>query len=136
MASVAGVGLLAAGFFFGARASRREPPRFQRITFRHGLVTNARFTDDPHNVVYSASWDGSSGRVFLATPGNPESRDLDLPEGSTLASVSSKNELAILTGRTRRTAQAPCCASPSSADKCARGWKVSGGRSGRRTVPL
>jgi WD40 repeat protein len=97
--AVVGAGIVfGVGFFLGAKALRREPPRFQRITFRHGLVTNARFTDDPHNVIYSANWDGSSGRVFLATPGNPESRDLDLPEGSTLASVSSKNELAILTG--------------------------------------
>jgi serine/threonine protein kinase len=98
IAAVTACALFGAGLFFGTRASHREPPRFQRLTFRHGLVTNARFTDDPHNVVYSANWDGSSGRVFLATPGNPESRDLELPEGSALASVSSKNELAILTG--------------------------------------
>jgi serine/threonine protein kinase len=98
VAVIGGILLLAAGFFAGTRAFRRDPPRFQRITFRHGLVTNARFTADPHNVIYSANWDGKPSRVFLATPGNPESRDLDLPEGSTLASVSSKNELAILTG--------------------------------------
>jgi hypothetical protein len=98
VAAVGALILLGAGFWAGTRGSRREPPHFQRVTFRHGLVTNARFTDDPHNVVYSANWDGRSGHVFLATPGNPDSRDLELPEGSTLASVSSKNELAILSG--------------------------------------
>jgi|SRR5579871_1148488 len=95
---IGSLALFGLGLLLGARIFRREPPQYQRLTFRHGLVTNARFTADPHNIIYSARWDGARDRVFLATPGNPESRDLDLPEGSTVLSVSSKNELAILNG--------------------------------------
>ena len=98
LGALGGILLLAAGFLFGDFTARREPPNFQRITFRKGLVTNARFTADGRNVVYSANWDGGKGRVYLAIPGNPESRDLDLPDGSILLSVSSTEEIAFLMG--------------------------------------
>jgi len=87
-----------AGFFLRDRTLRRDPPDYQRVTFRRGLVTNARFTSDGRNIVYSANWDGAPGRVFLAIPGNPEARDLDLPPNSILLSVSSKDETAFLMG--------------------------------------
>ena len=90
--------LFLAGFLVHGRLSPRELPAFQRITFRRGLVTNARFTPDGRNVVYSANWDGGPGRIFLAIPGNPEARDLDLPNGSVLLGVSSKEEIAFLMG--------------------------------------
>ncbi len=87
-----------AGFFLRGRLFHRDPPTYQRVTFRRGLVTNARFTSDSRNIVYSANWDGAPGRVFLAIPGSPESRDLDLPPNSILLSVSSKDENAFLMG--------------------------------------
>jgi Tol biopolymer transport system component len=96
--TVGAVVLFLAGFFLSDRLARAPMPQFQRVTFRRGLVTNARFTPDGRNVVYSANWDGAPGRVFLAIPGNPESRDLDLPNGSVLLGVSSKEEIAFLMG--------------------------------------
>ena len=87
-----------AGFFLRERTLHRDQPEFQRVTFRRGLVTNARFTSDGRNIVYSANWDGAPGRVFLAIPGNPEARDLNLPPNSILLSVSSKDENAFLMG--------------------------------------
>jgi serine/threonine protein kinase/Tol biopolymer transport system component len=98
VAVLGGIALFAGGFFLRDRTLRRDPPTFQRITFRKGLVTNARFTPDGRNVLYSANWDGAPGRVFMATPGNPEARDLDLPNGSILLDVSSKDEIAFLMG--------------------------------------
>ncbi|HLZ09481.1 MAG TPA: hypothetical protein VKT80_12880, partial [Chloroflexota bacterium] len=96
--AAAGIALFAAGFFVRDRTTRREPPSFQRITFRNGLVTNAKFTNDGRNVVYSANWEGAKGRVYFASVGNPEARDLDLPEGSLLLDVSSTDEIAFLEG--------------------------------------
>ena len=87
-----------AGYLLSNRLQHRAPPNFQRITFRRGLVTNARFTSDGRNIVYSANWDGAPGGVFLAIPGNPESRDLGMPPNSILLSVSSKDETAFLMG--------------------------------------
>ena len=96
--AVAGVALFAVGFLLRSVISRREAPTFQRVTFRTGLVTNARFTTDGRNIVYSANWEGRSGHIYLATPGNPDARDLDLPEGSILLSVSPNEEIAFLMG--------------------------------------
>jgi len=90
--------LFAAGFLVRGRTIERDPPRFQQITFQRGLVSNARFTADGRNVVYGASWDGNPFRVYMASPGNPEPRDLGLPDGAMLVAVSSKDDLALLTG--------------------------------------
>ena len=99
IAAIAGaIAVFFTGYLVRDRTIHRDPPRFQQITFRRGLVSNARFTGDGRNVVYAASWDGNPFRVYLASPGNPEARDLDLPNGSMLAAVSSKDDLAILTG--------------------------------------
>ena len=98
LAAVAAVAMFAAGFLLAGRLLRQDPPRFQRITFRKGLVTSARFTADGHDVIFSAQWEGAPARTYLATPGNPEARDLDLPEDSILTSVSSKDDVAFIHG--------------------------------------
>lgn len=86
--------LLAAGYFAHDRLQSHSTPSYTRVTFRTGLVTNARFTPDGKNIVYSAKWDNGTGRVYLGAPGNPDARDLDLPDGSIILGVSSKEEIA------------------------------------------
>ena len=86
--------LFAAGFAASFWMPRHTTPQFQRITFRKGYIDNARFSSDARNVIYEASWEGAPSRIYLAVPGNPESRDLGLPPGSHLLAVSSKDELA------------------------------------------
>ena len=98
IAGLAAIALFAGGFLTRSWLSRREPPRFQRITFRKGLVTNARFTADGRNVIYTAHWDGGPARTYFTQPGNPESRDLDLPNDALLLGVSSKSDVAFLEG--------------------------------------
>jgi Tol biopolymer transport system component len=88
--------LLAAGYALSLLNSRPASPQYQRVTFRKGDVTGARFTPDGRNVVYAARWEGHANRVFLAVPGSPESRDLGLPDGSRILAVSSKDDLAFL----------------------------------------
>ena len=100
----AGLGVLAGvllgvalAFTYLQRFSRpAEPPSFQRLTFRRGDVTSAKFAPG-ETVVYSAEWDGAPSTLFSAQPGNHESRALALPSGRVLA-ISPRGEMAILLG--------------------------------------
>ena len=100
----AGVGVLA-GVLLGValRVSYEQryprstdPPSFQRLTFRRGDVTSAKFAPG-ETVVYSAEWDGAPSTLFSTQPGNPEAQALALPSGRVLA-ISPRGEMAILLG--------------------------------------
>ncbi|MEX1245423.1 MAG: protein kinase [Thermoanaerobaculia bacterium] len=98
---LAAAALLAASLLAGRMLWKEPPlsqPSFQRLTFRSGFVSAARFTPDGRTIVYSARWDGDPPRIFLTRPEAPESQRLDLPDAS-LVSLSSSGELAIITGR-------------------------------------
>jgi len=71
--------------------------RFQRLTFRRGMIVNARFAPDGRSVVYGAAWDGNPVEIFTTRPDSPESRPLGIRPATSLA-VSSTGELAILLG--------------------------------------
>jgi Tol biopolymer transport system component len=71
------------------------PPTFQRLTFRPGTVTHARFTSDGHTVVYGARFSGEPRRVFTTRLDSPESSTLPLPDSTVLLAVSSIGELAV-----------------------------------------
>ena len=94
---VLGVGLgLALGISYEQKFFRPEPASFQRLTFRRGDVTSAKFAPGG-TVVYSAEWDGAPSTLFSAQPGNREARPLQLPSAKVLA-ISSRGEMAILLG--------------------------------------
>jgi serine/threonine protein kinase len=67
---------------------------FQRLTFRRGYISAARFAPDGQSIVYSASWVGNPEELFITRPQNPVSRSLEI-KGSIL-SISSTGEMAIL----------------------------------------
>ena len=90
--------LLAGGYFLRDRTAVTSPAVFERLTFRQGHISSARFSSDGQSVLYAASWDGGPNRIYLVTPGNPESRDLQMPDEGQLLSVSSKGDLALLVG--------------------------------------
>jgi len=96
-AVASGLALFALGFAVRNRTLNRERPHFRRITFRKGFVLSARFTPGGHDAVYQAAWEGSASHIYLAVPGSPESRDLEMPPDAYLASLSSQQELALLT---------------------------------------
>ena len=90
---------LAAAAAVGAlleRGMRPAPPApaFQRLTFRRGTVTAARFASDGKTVVYSAQWEGRPSEVFSISSAGQESRPLELADAM-LLSVSSADELAV-----------------------------------------
>jgi DNA-binding winged helix-turn-helix (wHTH) protein/Tol biopolymer transport system component len=73
--------------------AKSNPPVFHQITFRRGVITNARFTPSGE-VVYGARWRDESPHLFLTDTTSPESRDLQFGNAS-LASVSQSATLAI-----------------------------------------
>jgi hypothetical protein len=85
----------AAGAWLARLYSGTAPPRFTQLTFRRGVVTSARFSQDGQTVVYSALWDGGPPEVFSRRLDSPASVSLGLPP-ATLLSVSSRSELAVL----------------------------------------
>jgi hypothetical protein len=93
-AIAAGVVLFAAAILVRTWTTRPTLQQFQRITFRKGFIDNARFTPDGRNIIYEASWEGGPSHIYLAVPGNPNSRDLGIPPESHLLAISSKEELA------------------------------------------
>jgi len=98
---LAGAGLvvagLAAGLLVHRLLPRRDPPTYERMSFRLGGAFAARFAPDGRTVVYSASQNGAPYRVSSRSAGG-ESVDLGLPNGDLLA-VSSLGEMAIAIGR-------------------------------------
>ena len=87
------LGLLPGGYFAN-RWFPPAPPAFQRLTFRRGDVTGARFAPGTA-VAYSASWEGAPSMLFSTLPGNRESRSMGSVAGKLLA-VSSTGEMAVL----------------------------------------
>jgi serine/threonine protein kinase len=94
-----GAGLIAA-VSVGAwilRPGDPSPPSYQRLTFRRGIISSARFAPDAQTVIFSAAWDARPYELFLTRLGSTESRSLGMPHGRIL-SVSSSGEMAVLLG--------------------------------------
>jgi Tol biopolymer transport system component len=96
--ALAAIAIVAASVFAAKVLWRESPPSpldFQRLTFRTGTVTHARFASDGQTVVYGARWGGEPGRVFTTRLGSPESSTLPLPDSTVLLAISSIGELAV-----------------------------------------
>jgi len=76
----------------------RRPPapaqRFQRLTFRRGVLSAARFASDARTIVYSAAWDGGPLTVYTTRTESPESTLLPLPSAALFA-LSPAGEMAL-----------------------------------------
>jgi hypothetical protein len=73
----------------------RADPTFHRLTFRRGVVDEARFAPDGRTVLYSASFDTKLPELYSAHPDRPESRALGLVRAS-LAAVARNGEMLIV----------------------------------------
>ena len=73
----------------------RPDVRYQRITFRRGVIWTARFTPDGHSVVYSGAWEGQPSELFSARIGNPESGTLGHRDADLLG-ISPSGEMAVM----------------------------------------
>ena len=92
-----GVAVLASAAAFAgwvAHTPAAHEPTFQRLTFRRGIVSTARFAQDKKTIVYGAAWEGAPLETFVVTADSPESRALGIPRSGVHA-VSASNELAL-----------------------------------------
>ena len=93
----AGLGVAAAvalGWALTHAGSKASEVQYERVTFRNGVIHEARFTPDAHTIVYSAEWDGDSSNVYTAQAGSPETRSLGF-RNAVLLFVSSAGDLGI-----------------------------------------
>lgn len=87
------IALIGLGVLVGRFSAPRDNQSYRQISFRRGIVTNARFTPSGE-VVYSARWGGDLPHLYLTDTLSPESRDLGVGDAR-LASISASSELAI-----------------------------------------
>ena len=113
VAALALVGGLTAGMLLGRRSDHLQPPSFRQLTFRRGLISNARFGSDGQTVFYSASWGGSPFEIFSVHLDVPQSTSLGLTNA--LLAATRPGEAAVLLqveGRSRTLAVAPLAGGP------------------------
>ncbi len=99
----ASAAILAVGAFMAVYGLRAPPAAaFQRLTFRRGIVSAARFTADGNTIVYSAAWDSDEFQVYSTRPDSAESHPLGYSR-MMLFAVSSQGDLALCipTGRSQ-----------------------------------
>ncbi len=88
---------LAAGAFVGSQFLKPAQPTYERLTYRRGDVSAAKFSPDGQTVIFTAQWSNEPNTIFSMRAGSRESRPLGLPSGRIL-SISSAGEMAILLG--------------------------------------
>jgi serine/threonine protein kinase len=74
--------------------SRPQLPEFKRITFRRGTISSARFAPDQGTIVFAASWDHPSSKLYRTRLDGSDLRELDIAD-SDIQAVSRKGDLAI-----------------------------------------
>jgi eukaryotic-like serine/threonine-protein kinase len=68
--------------------------QFHQLTYRNGLVSDARFTPDGQSVLYTAQWEGGKPEIYTVPAGTYGGHSLDIPNARLLA-VSKQGEIAI-----------------------------------------
>ena len=69
-------------------------PTFHEITFRNGIIWDARFAPDGQTIIYGAAWDGLPQEIFSTRFDSSDSRSLGLAPAQVI-SISSKGEMAV-----------------------------------------
>jgi serine/threonine protein kinase/dipeptidyl aminopeptidase/acylaminoacyl peptidase len=88
------IAAVALAAFFAGKGVEKTPPEFQRLSFRRGTLTSARFAPDGQTIIYGALWQGEQRQLYSTRPESPESRPLGQQEADLLA-ISPAGELAL-----------------------------------------
>ncbi|MGH9534152.1 MAG: WD40 repeat domain-containing serine/threonine protein kinase [Terriglobales bacterium] len=70
------------------------PPVYTQLTYRRGLINNARFEPHDAGIVYSAEWAGAPPQIFEIRTGQQQPRALGI--SGALAAVSASDQLAVI----------------------------------------
>jgi len=84
-AALGALALAAAAWMLAVRSAAKPQPKFTRLTYEHGYVSNARFARDGQTVVYSAQWGSDPVHVYTVRMEFPQSTKVDLPSAVLLA---------------------------------------------------
>jgi serine/threonine protein kinase/Tol biopolymer transport system component len=80
----------------GRWSGSKTQPKFTRLTYQRGYLSNARFAKDGGTVVYSAQWNDDPLQVYSVRTEFPQSVKVDLPRATLLAlSASGDLELCV-----------------------------------------
>jgi eukaryotic-like serine/threonine-protein kinase len=84
--AVMGVLALAAALWWvGSWSGTKAQPKFTRLTYRQGYLSNARFAKEGPTIIYSAQWDNEPLQVYAVRTEFPQSVKVDLPSATLLA---------------------------------------------------
>src|SRR5580704_447031 len=86
--------LVAVAWLGGRWSAARPQPKFTRLTYEQGFLSNARFAKDGGTVMYSAQWSNDPLQIYSVRMEFPQSTKLDLPSAALLA-LSSSGEMAL-----------------------------------------
>ncbi len=85
-AGVVGFLALAVGaWMVGKSPTVKTQPKFKRLTYQQGYLTNARFAKDGGMIAYSAQWGNDPLCVYTVRTEFPQSTKADLPDANLLA---------------------------------------------------
>jgi len=74
-----GLALATGMWMVGRRWSTKAQPKYTRLTYQQGYLSNARFAKDPQTVVYSAQWESNPLQIYTVRMEFPQSTKVDLP---------------------------------------------------------
>lgn len=88
--------LIAAFSLWRILSASRHPTglQFHQLTYRRGTLTDARFTPDGQNVLYTADWEGAQPTIYTVPAGGNGGHSLDIANARLLA-VSKTGEIAV-----------------------------------------
>jgi eukaryotic-like serine/threonine-protein kinase len=96
--ALAAAGLLGLGGLIGWRATvamrKATGSQFRQVTYRRGLLEDARFTPDGQNILYTGGWDGSQPEVYTVAAKAIGGHSIGIKNARLLA-VSTRGELAV-----------------------------------------
>ena len=100
-AAVVVAALLGAGLTWAVlrRAAPPRPPSFHQLTFRRGVIWNARFGSDGKTVLYAAAWDGGVNEIHVGRTDSADARPFGLKPAEVLA-VSRSGDVAVAVAST------------------------------------
>ena len=84
-----------AGYFIGANRASLDPVRYQRLTFRRGFISTARFAADGNTIVFAADWEGRGSALYTTRTDTTETAALSITAAQ-IFSVSGQSQLAFL----------------------------------------
>lgn len=89
--------VIAAAAFAGWKAGSSQPVsnlQFHQVTYRRGSLTDARYTPDEQNILYTATWEGAKPEIYTVPVNGSGGHSIGITDARLLA-VSKTGEIAV-----------------------------------------